>query len=206
MKLSFSYISCGLTLLITVLLPPLGYMTAGASSMSSGVFFVSCFYIFFYFVYSYFLVSKEYKVLNQSASVRPLIYITGILAIFVLVHSAVISSIQSDLNISRLLKSLLFLVVFCLGAWAFVRLSFSLPDRHFDFAVRFVFYSLVIASLFALLGFSPFAPEAIKPVFFFAEPSHFALSFLPFFLYLVVTSSGIYKILLIVLGPSLLYL
>lgn len=184
---------------MTVVIPPLGYMTAGTSSMSSGVFLVSCFYILCYFSFC-FIRSREYKVTHQALNERPLIYSVGILAIFILVHSVVSFSIQGDLNIARLLKSLLFLLVFCLGAWAFVRLSFSVPDRHFDFAVKFVFYSLVMASLFAWFGFSPFAPKAIKPVFFFSEPSHFALSFLPFFLYSVVTANVTYKIILIVLG------
>lgn len=198
MKLSFSYISYSLALLMTVVFPPLGYMAAGTASMSSGVFLVSCLYIFCYFFY--FIRTRDHEFIHPVLITRSLIYLAGILAIVIFFHSVLSFSIRSDLNIARLLKSFLFSFVFCLGAWAFVKLSFSVSDRHFDFAVKFVFYSLVVASLFALLGFSPFAPEAIKPVFFFAEPSHFALSFLPFFLYLVVTANVTYKIILIVLG------
>lgn len=168
--------------------------------MSSGVFLVSCFYIFCYFFFSSSFAPRKYKVINYTSSARELLFIAAMLAIFMLVHSAVSISMVSDFNIPRLLKSLLFFLLFCLGAWAFVRLSFSVPDRHFDFAVKFVFSSLLMACLFALVGFSPFDPEAIKPVFFFSEPSHFALSFLPFFLYLVVTANATYKIVLIVLG------
>ncbi|WP_076590908.1 hypothetical protein [Herminiimonas arsenitoxidans] len=202
MKLSFYPICYAVALLMTVVLPPLGYMIGTASSMSSGVFLLACLYILGYIFYTIRARGHEFQPVLIT---RSLIYFVGILAITLFVHSVVSLSIRSDLNSARLLKSLLFSFVFCLGVWAFVKLSFRVLDSHFDFAVKFVFYSLVIASLFALSGFSPFSPKAIKPVFFFSEPSHFALSFLPFFLYLVVTANATYKIILIALGYAIAF-
>ena len=77
------------------------------------------------------------------------------------------------------------------------------PKFQTNFAVRLVFYVLLLSSIAAILNFRPFSSGQSKPVFFFSEPSHFALDFLPFLLYMTVTSSPKMKLLLLLLGYAI---
>ena len=66
-------------------------------------------------------------------------------------------------------------------------LAQGLPKYKADFAVKFVFYVLLLSGLATILGYRVLGnPSAVG---FFSENSHYALSFLPFLFYMVVLSS-----------------
>jgi len=79
-----------------------------------------------------------------------------------------------------------------------VLLAQRLPQYRVDFAVKLVFYVLILNGLVTILGYRAMGnPSAVG---FFSENSHYAHSFLPFLYYMVVLSSWRKKWLLLFMG------
>lgn len=111
--------------------------------------------------------------------------------VFICAH-AVVVVLTGRMDLLRFGLSLGLLLVFLLGTLALDRQLFAASDAAFHRAAS---TTLVLLALTGALGLAGFAPnlgiEFAKPVFPFTEPSHFALSALPLFLYYGVTSRGL---------------
>lgn len=130
------------------------------------------------------------------------ILITVVLGV-IMIQSTISLVVHDDFDFDRFSQTYLFLITNLLGAFSFVLLAQMVPKFQTNFAVRLVFYVLLLSSIAAILNFAPFSSGQGKPVFFFSEPSHFALNFLPFLLYMTVTSSPKMKLLLLLLGYAI---
>lgn len=121
----------------------------------------------------------------------------------IMIQSTISLLTHDDFDFGRFSQTYLFLIIYLLGTFSFALLTQKVPKLQADFAVRLVFYVMLLSSIAAILHFSPFSSGLSKPVFFFNEPSHFALDFLPFLLYMTVTSSPRMKLLLLLLGYAI---
>ena len=164
--------------------------------MAVGVLLVSGLYIFL------FVALRTILRKSQGLPSSPLL-IGAVLGV-VMAQGAISFLIQDEFDLIRFSQSYLLLIVFLLGAFFFALLAQRVPNFRADFAVKLVFYVLLLSSVAGILRFSPFSLGAIgKPRFFFSEPSHFVLSFLPFFLYMTVTASPRMKLPLVLLGYAI---
>ena len=88
------------------------------------------------------------------------------------------------------------------------RIFTSLQNEHFRIIIKYIIYLYTFVAFFALIGFTAFGKILErKPVFFYSEPSHFALAISPFlYTYLEVDKSKTSKyILLFFIVFALLY-
>lgn len=108
--------------------------------------------------------------------------------LFVILHGTFNFIVYNSFDFSRFLNTFLYLIIFLVGALSMVLLVSSLPGHRIDRAVRFVAYVLILIGMVGVGGFSIFF-NGDKSVVFYGEPSHFALSFLPFLFYMVVLSA-----------------
>tara|TARA_B110000008_G_scaffold257127_1_gene275071 strand:+ start:823 stop:2016 length:1194 start_codon:yes stop_codon:yes gene_type:complete len=116
-----------------------------------------------------------------------LAYIVPVVLAFVYAHGLISFLINTTFNLDHFLQSYVFLIIYILAASFLVFLAQGVPKYKADFAVKLVFYPLLLSGLATSLGYRALGnPSAVG---FFSENSHFALSFLPFLLYIVVFSS-----------------
>ena len=187
-----SSVVVGLLLLATVVVPPAVYMAMGASSMAAGVLLISGLYVFMFMAYAS-LCPSQYLGTG-------IFFIAAVMGV-VFTQGALSLSLNKEFDFGRFWQSNVFLTIFLLGAISMALLAQRLTRFQADFAVKLVFYVLVLCGLAGILSYSPFSGEdSWRPVLFFAEPSHFALSLLPFLLYVVVFSSSWMKWCLISAG------
>lgn len=192
----FSSMAIGLILLLTVMVPPFGILTYGTSSMASGVLVVSGLHIFLFVVLC--VIARQSQ--SQRASILLIATVVGV----VVIHGAVSRLINDGFDFDRFWKSCLFLSIVLLGAFFFVLLAQRVTNNQADFVVKLVFCALVLSSLVEILHLSPFSEDGVGPhVFLFSEPSHFALSFLPFLLYEAVTTSPRMKLPLLLMSYAI---
>jgi hypothetical protein len=182
MKNKLSSLFIGLILLITAVVPSLGLMVFHTSSMATGVSVILLLYAFIFFA----LKSLGLRTQKLSNGVTLLF----IFMFFLLIHGVISLLSHDNFDVGRFFSGLLFLLFFFAGAIIFVKLALKVPMAQADFAVNFVFYILLLSCIPAILDFSPFSSDQTKPVFFFTEPSHFALNFLPLLLYVLITTTS----------------
>lgn len=182
MKNPFSSLTIGLVLCATVVVPPYIYTALETSSMAAGVLLVSGLYVFL------FVMLGAYNWPTRKLVNVALIVVVSLAV--VLTQGALSLLVNDEFNFDRFWQSEVFLTISIAGAFALARLSEKFSEFQADLAVKMVFYVLFLSGLAGILKYSPISGGAFsKPVMFFAEPSHFALSFLPFLLYMVVLSS-----------------
>lgn len=174
----------GILLLMTITIPSLG-LAMGADSMAAGLMFVIIFYIA--------LCLKIYTLTEIRNNVHDVALLFISLSAGIFIHGLINYWLHDSFNIHRFLETFVFLVLFMLGAFSFVLIAKKSDEYHVDFVLKFVFYALLIVGVLSILGYSPFFIEK-KAMVFYMEPSHFALSFLPFLLYIAVQSDIKYKL------------
>ena len=178
MRKPFASLMTGLVLLAAVVVPHLG-LKFGAVNMATGVLPVVGLYAFL------FAALCAIHGPRQRLGKLPII-VTVVLAV-VLAQGLLSFLINTTFNIGRFWQTYGFLIIYLLGASFLVFLAQGLPKYKADFAVKFVFYALLLSGLATILGYRRFGnPSAVG---FFSENSHYALSFLPLLLYMVVLSS-----------------
>jgi hypothetical protein len=122
-----------------------------------------------------------------------------IAVLLILVHGLSCAYINPSFDFQRFASSFAYLVFFLLGAVAFALIMARLRADDLGRALKVVFYLLLLTSISGIFAYSPwFVTE--KPVFFFPEPSHFALVILPFLLYAIAVSGTALRILLFFCG------
>jgi hypothetical protein len=195
MRIPLSSVSIGLILLSTVVVPSLVRMVFHTSSMAAGVTFILGLHIILLVVLN--SIRRQSNGLGVGA-----IFILIVMGI-VMIQSAISLLTHDDFDFGRFEKSYQFLFFYFFGAFSFASLAQKIPNFQVDYSARLVFYVLLLSCVSAILHFQPFPSAGEKSVFFFNEPSHFALGFLPFLLYMVVTSSPRKRLLLVLLGYSI---
>lgn len=192
-EIKFTSLLCSLRLtwliFLGMALPSLGLYLIGASSMASGLLLALVIYIAL-------LASKG----NLFFCIRSSSKVVLTLALFVLVHGFVSSFLDEKFNWIRFFQSVVYLVIFLVGAFAFVLYANRKPINS-NLSFKLLFYLYVIFAALSIYGISIFAGED-KTVLFYREPSHFALDFLPLLLTVVVVEG--YKKKLFYLSIALL--
>ena len=178
MRKPFASLMTGLVLLATVVVPQLP-MRFGAPNMVYGLLLVVGLNAFLFAALC--ALHGPMQRLGRLSIiffvVLVVVYCQGMLSFF----------INTTFNIDRFWQSYVFLIIYVLGASFLVSLAQALPKYRVDFAVKLVFYVLLLSSLATIFGYRALGnPSAVGS---FSENSHYALSFLPFLLYIVVLSS-----------------
>jgi hypothetical protein len=157
--------------------PSLAYVLLAQSSYAIGIVTSS---ILVFLVYNLFLSSKFiYKpVLKQIAIGLSLL----------LIHSYLSIITNTKFDYLRFFISIFFLASLLIGAISFSNLFVSFSNDEIDFSIIAIFFVFLCSGIFwgssllpAFGNYSTF----ILPIFPFAEPSHFALYFAPFYCYMV---------------------
>ena len=198
MRIPFSSITIGLTLLTTVTLPSSVQMLFNTSSMAAGITFILGLHI------SLFVVLNSIRRPSNGLGVGTII-IFIVLGI-VMIHTVINFLVHDDFDFGRFEISYKLLFFYLFGAFSFASLAQIIPNFKVAYSLRLVFNLLLLSCVGALFHFQPFTSTKEKAVFFFNEPSHFALVFLPFLLYMAVTSSLRKRLLLVLLGYSMAFL
>jgi len=194
---SLKYFSPGIVLLVIAALPSFLMNIGQASSMALGLSFVLaiifCLYIF-----------RNHRRRRLNA-----IQLISLIMTIVFIVSAISFSQNDRFDFDRFYQTFAFLFAFLLGAYCLTRFVQELTEPEIDFAVKIVFYILMSCMFFTILGFGGlFTPSGFsgKPVLLFIEPSHLAIVFLPYTLYLTVIAKGKKKahLILVVFLTSLL--
>lgn len=142
----------------------------------------------------------------HGAKASPLVgrYSVGIVAavlVSLLWWHLTFASSLAQIDSGRAVASLmpLVLMLFAASRGADVLAELSGPKVHA--AVRQVFFMLVVFAILAIAGLRIAGANAsLKPVFPFVEPSHFALSFTPFLMYICVTTRSWTRLFILAVG------
>ena len=190
MRKPLASIMSGLLLLAAVVVPPLGIMAFGASSMAVGVLLVVGLYLMLYVA-----MCTLHRSIQRLGGV---VLFFSVALVIIFIHGMLSFVINDTFNISRFSQTYVFLIIFIFGASSLTILAMGLPVYMADFAVKFVFYTLLLSGFATTLGYRAF--DNPSAVVFFNENSHYALSFGPFLLYMVVLSNLTKKLLFLILG------
>ena len=178
---SFNYFSPGIILLVIAALPSFLMNIGQASSMAIGLSFVLAI-IFCLYIFSNHRRCRSYAI-QLFSLIIPLLFLVSAISFF-----------QNDgFDFDRFYQTSAFLFAFLLGAYCLTLFVQELTEPEIDFAVKIVFYILMSCMFLTILGFGGlFTPSGFsgKPVLLFIEPSHLAIVFLPYTLYLTVIAKG----------------
>jgi hypothetical protein len=174
----------GLVLLTILLLPPLFFYLAVASSLALGASIAALIVI---------------AALGDPAAIqrffsrftlgRPTVLAVMIVA-GITAHAA-IASLFLRTDLMRAGASIVPLVLLLFSGYALGRTLAASRHADVDGAVRLCFWVFCVIALLALTGFAPGNSAAYyKPVFPFTEPSYFALAFTPLLMYCSLTATG----------------
>jgi hypothetical protein len=168
-------------ILVILTLPATLFYFGLTSSLALGTVIVGCGLIALSMLRP---VNNQSKVLFGRLSVGASI---ATLTLFIIVHLAV-ASLLGRTDLQRAIASLVSLVVIFLAASGVSRIMFQMPNLELDKSIRQAFVCMCAVAAIAAVGFTvPGANATSKAVFPFAEPSHFALSFIPLLIYSCVT-------------------
>lgn len=149
-------------------------MAYGAQSMSLGVTVISILSI----AMAIFLFRKDSINLRFS---RSNIIISILLFVFIVFHGMISLVLNQQFNFAKFIYSLIFIVAVYLGVYFWVYCIQSFSEKILEKAIFINYFLLLGMGFLSLTGYSPFFKEAIIPVLFFGETSHFALAFAPYF-------------------------
>lgn len=154
-----------------------------------------------------FLLLRRWNTASFVFGIRPIrrnsVLGVTLAVIFVVVFHLLIVSMFQPVDAIRAMLSILLLTLLCLASAALANSLLSVPERLLHRGLRRVFYVMCALGLVGSWGWGPptFADEAWrKPVFPFSEPSHFALAFVPGFMYACVTARGVTRVAFLILG------
>lgn len=121
--------------------------------------------------------------------------------IFILLQIGILEVIGFELDLTKLFGSLAYAGIMIIAASTFYQLLSKISDKKIDIAMTTTFYSLIIIGILAIIGVPSIGNNVYHelPIIFFMEPSHYALSIVPFFYYCFYNS----RIKVLVLGLML---
>jgi len=161
--------------------PSISY-SEGASSLAKGLL-----------IWSLILISINLRDVNdliKKLMISKLFYIAYLLLV---IHFLISFSNNIDLNISKFIYSFLFLPIILIASHVLLLKINELTNSEINIVVSSVGFSLLVILVASLFFKSSFFEMNQKSIIFFAEPSHFALIFSPFFLYLVLTLNKVWS-------------
>ena len=177
------YFICFTLLLI---LPSFLHMTVQLSHSNS--FFVSLVLFFSIFYAKY----KNDIILTNPSK------ICCLFVVLVFLHGIVSSFFIDTFDYSRFLLSLIYLIFMIFIAQTFYGVSQRINDVAFSWSASIMFYILLVLGFLSSYGFN-ISGAAGKPIFYFDEPSKFALVIIPLFTYRFVKSSNLERLLIAIL-------
>jgi hypothetical protein len=164
------------SLLSLVLLPSVGY-SYGANSLAFGLLLWTLVQISL----NYHLIKKAvFFLLNTK-----LIYIL----IFITTHYFVVMIFNRDvylINFDKFLVSLILINLIFITSFILNDNLRLIDNKSLNFILNSITYFYLFILVLSFLFISPFFPNNVKAVIFFSEPSHYALSVAPFFIYSVL--------------------
>lgn len=165
--------------IMTAIVPPLG-MAFGADSMAAGLLLVAL---------AWMLAWSLGGAVRWRDHTR-MLPLVGVIALFgwIALQGTTAWWIFDGFDFTRYWQSCVLLAVCIAAAVAFSQFLSEQCSMHVHSALRSAFYVLLACGIFGLFRYSPFYGGA-KALLFFSEPSHFALSFLPFFFYMSITNT-----------------
>jgi len=124
--------------------------------------------------------------LRLAIPARVIVHIAGIFLVIALLY--ILSGMIFDgRDLNRFIGSLLLLIILFLTSFVFLRSISNIREEFFNSAVFFGFYLLAIVGYLAVFLQKSGYVEG-KSMLIFSEPSHYGIAFLPFLLYVVLTS------------------
>lgn len=194
---SLAGIPLGLLLFLVVILPSFFWYFGMSSSMALGTVVITLFVIGASVMRG---TTRRYSVRKGRISVGVFI----LLIVSVLSLHILIAAFISPINFERAAYSLVPLVLILFAGFRMARLLAILPDKVVNQALYLCFGLMSVVGLVAAAGYiPPISVNYFKPVFPFTEPSHFALAFLPFLMYVCVRLSGVAKVSMLVSGLAM---
>jgi hypothetical protein len=116
--------------------------------------------------------------------------LTGmIVTTFLVTVQGTIASLFVDGDMMREASSLAAFLVVLLTAYLVRNVFLQTRSASLDRVVQIISFGFVAVAVLAIADVQPVSSDYVKPVFPFAEPSHFALAFTPFLVYQCVRSS-----------------
>ncbi|KQM36616.1 hypothetical protein ASE59_15065 [Sphingomonas sp. Leaf10] len=112
-----------------------------------------------------------------------------ILFTFTVVLQGTIASLTVSGDLLRGISSLGAVGIVIVTAYLIRTILIQTPSAALDRVITIISSGFVFIAIVAIAGVQPIQSDYVKPVFPFAEPSHFALSFTPFLIYQCVRSS-----------------
>ena len=187
-------------MLIILLLPTLIFYLGLSSSMALGTTFAAALVLLIVIVDRPRGPERTSKTLVRPGRVLATI---GTLCVVLMIHLAV-ASIESPIQATRALASMIPLALLITGAASLAGYLQRATPAEVHRAMQCCFFFLTVIALLGVVGLFPTTGRFfIKPVFPFTEPSHFALAFTPFLLYVCVTSTGRRRMAYLLVGFAL---
>ena len=183
-----------LALCATAAVPSLAYMR-GAGSMSTGLSIVCGTILICALV-------KDFRSGLWRGTARASVAMLWSVAIAAL-SGAIAIIVHGEADAGRFFGSIVLLFSAGLAAVALSDTAGRMSGSEFDAMIFGSFWIFVVAGLAGLVHFSPFAPQASKAVLFFNEPSHYSLTFMPFFAYAAIRAKPAARLALIVAAAGL---
>lgn len=130
----------------------------------------------------------------------------GIMSIAILSHGLVAYYLQ-PLDFLRMSQSLILLALMLLGAF-FIRFAiFDNNDQEITHATKYIFLIFLLIGVLAILDVRPIdSVTSFNPVFPFTEPSHYALTFVPFLLFVCTNRKIAARLLILLSALAIAYL
>lgn len=111
------------------------------------------------------------------------------------------ATLQESINVYRTVLSFLPLSFCILGAWAIAEILVSVSEISLEKNLRRVFLLLCVVAFLGAAGLlQPLGSTYSKSVFPFSEPSHFAITYAPFLIFVCIRSHFLIRILFLFAG------
>lgn len=186
-------------LLLIIFLPTLPYYLGMASSFALGAGAAGL--IIFIASFRYFRVQPE--LLLE-------IFLASLLLVMMISLHSVLVSFFLPFNFVRAAVSLPPLLLIVMGGFSLFHALRAASDLQVDYGVKTCLGIILLVAILPTLGIvlpsSIFDNYYEKPIFPFTEPSHFALVFIPFYMYCCVAATRYTRLLLLLLGLTVVLL
>lgn len=167
-----------------LLFPSLFFYPFG--SLSYGIIIFSSLLVSYALIFHNNLFTAKY--LNLFIRIYPII----ICLIFL--HFLIITLFASNVNYIRFFLSFIALIIFFLATTVFSSLLIKIYELNFfDIIFKIIFYIILLLSFLGILRYSSFSPFYYNTNIYltiFSEPSHLAISILPFIAYFILSAKN----------------
>jgi len=177
-----------LILISLCIFPSIGY-SEGASSLGLGLF-----------IWSSILIIIHLNLINSSIFFIKDNIIFYTIYLLLVVHFLITIIINNfSVNFDKSLYSIIILPILVLASYIFYTKIKDIKDQKLNSVLHFILFNFLLILLFSFFWESPFFKVNAKAIIFFAEPSHLAVIFAPFFLYSILTLDEVRKRFLIII-------